>query len=204
MQSDARLAEIRSRILPDINAATPKAQEACYPGIRNATLRQDIFAHPALGPLTMDELFSRFDSPQPEAQVPDDMLDALTFVLQGDTERIMTMTGLVWHANQLASLISSGAIAIDDTGWELADVRAALGLRAHSKAPAVAEQNFVDAIHSSGRTCLSAWLNTAPGSIKSALALSEGSLGEVFRDARTSPEQAQVTSVCLDRMRAAP
>lgn len=200
MQADTRISDICVKILPDINAATTQAQQAWCPALRDDALRRDIFARPSLATFVMDDLLATTEPTETDKKVPDNVLDALDFVVTEEPARIVTVAGLVWHANQLAKLISSGAIAIPDTGWDIADVRFALGLRAHSKAPDVAAQNFFDAVTSSGRACLSAWLNTAPNAIKGALDLSAGVLGDAFRDANSSDEKANVVSVCMAKL----
>ncbi|MEL7093072.1 MAG: hypothetical protein AAFN94_15170 [Pseudomonadota bacterium] len=181
MQTDAQLI---AQAFPDLDAVTDEARASWAPALHDTALRDEICATPKLAAWMLADLLAEAVSDLPdEPETNADLLLTLQQLLTCDTDRVATCAGLVWHANQLARLVSTNALALPTIGWDTGDVRFALRHRGRGMAPEVSDTSFVDAVARSGTACLAAWIAQAPERLRATLRLSASPLGDACRAA---------------------
>lgn len=201
MPSEAMLSEISTRLFPDLAAFTAAAKKEWRPEIHNVDLRAEILANPRLTQTILTDLLAADDKTAKSTAIDSVQLDAFADLIDADLESVIRRLGMIWHAEQLAGLTSSGEIFKILPGVDVEEVRFALSLREQGALAAAEAPDFEAAITKSGREILSAWLNETPKPMRQLLQKLNGALGEIYRQGCLSSNKARLCSVCLTEMR---
>lgn len=202
MSADMSKQPIARTCVPDISCVSEAAKIAWRPELHDRSLRDAMFANPAMQDPIWNDLLQFHGIDADLAFSDDDASRRLEKMIDFGPERVALRCGLAVHGAQLAHLIATDGLQVVKADWPLEDVRAALQLRRLTSVNMSEASDLRHAVAESGSACLSSWLNALPTGIAAVLRICEGPLGAAYREGQGDPVLAEVCDVCLDTFEA--
>lgn len=190
-----------AHVFPDLSVITKAATQNWMPEVIDPNLRQDMLANKRLEKTILADILESngiYTNVDPE---PAEQAEILLSLLRSDLSAVTRCCGMIWHAQQISSLVMRGEAKAILGNADLEDVRLTLRSKEHSGAPDMLPADLDSAVHRNGRICLSAWLNDLPQPFRTMLFIVASPLGEIFRIGSRSREMASIASICIAERR---